>query len=231
MRDSIPALILYTIAVIIAVLGIVLDNEILLLFSKPVIVPAIFFYYVQTTKISINWFFTIGLFCHFLDDIISLLNFGNTIYFVIIFNAVNFLILLYFRIKDIEPNFINSKRKIYILMATLINSFILFFVLNLINIENETLNFSLYIYGFILWALASLSAFHFYSSNSLRNTFAALMCGCFIISNVSYAVYNFYINIEIFKILNLIMQSASYFYMVKYFTSKKIYRSDIEFDD
>lgn len=231
MRDSIPALILYIVAVIIALLGIVFDNENILLFSKPVIVPAIIFYYVQTTKIKINWFFIIGLLCNFFDDIISLLNFGNTIYFIITFNFINFLILLYFRIKDVELNYISSKRKIYIIMATLINSFILFFVLNLINIENETLNFVLYIYGFILWALVSISAFHFYSSYSLRNTFAAIMSGCFIVSNVSYAVYNFYVNIEIFKILNLIMQSASYFYMVKYFTSKKIFRSDVEFDD
>ena len=231
MKDSIPALILYITAVIIAVLGIVLDNEILLLFSKPAIVPAIFFYYIQTSKTSINWFFALGLVSNFLHDILSLLNFGNTIYFIIIFNVINFLILLYFRIKDIEPNFVSNKRKIYILMATLTNSFILFFVLNLINIENETLNFIIYIYGFILWGLVSLSAFHFYSSYSLRNTFAAIMCGCLILSNVAYAVYNFYINIEIFKILNLIMQSASYFYMVKYFTSKKIHHSDLEFDD
>ena len=231
MKDSIPALILYIIAIIIAVLGIVLNNEILLLFSKPVIVPAIFFYYLQTRKVAVSWLFTAGLLANFLDDIISLLNFENTIYFIISFNAINFLILLYFRIKDIEPNFVSHKRKIYIVMATLTNSFILFFVLNLINIENETLNFIIYIYGFILWALVSLSAFHFYSSYSLRNTFAAIMCGCFILSNVAYAVYNFYINIEIFTVLNLIMQSASYFYMVKYFTSKKIHRSDLDFDD
>ena len=231
MKDNIPALILYIIAVIIAVLGIVVDNEILLLFSKPVIVPAIFFYYIQTSKTSINWFFTLGLVAIFVEDIISILNYENVIYFLIIFNAINFIMLLYFRIKDIQPNYISNKRKIYILMATLTNSFILFFILNLINIEDEMLNFILYIYGFVLWALVSLSAFHFYSSYSLRNTFAAIMCGCFILSNVAYAVYNFYINIEIFKILNLILQSASYFYMVKYFTSKKIQRSDLEFDD
>lgn len=67
MKDSIPALILYIIAVIIAVLGIVVDNEILLLFSKPVIVPAIFFYYIQTSKTSINWFFTLGLVANFIE--------------------------------------------------------------------------------------------------------------------------------------------------------------------
>jgi hypothetical protein len=188
MKPNFITLILFVTAIFIAALGVFLENEIILLMAKAIIAPSIYFYYLQTSSKKINWLFSMIFFLNFIDDIISLLEIENGVRYIVVLNGITIIILLYFRFRDLKIMEIPTKSMIYIIFAIITNCVLLFVMLHLIVISDPLLLKISYVYSFILWLLV----FQFYSHNNLKNTYAAIMCGCLILSNIGCGLYNFY---------------------------------------
>jgi hypothetical protein len=228
MKPSNITLIVFITAICIAALGAFIESDLILLIGKPIIAPSIYFYYLQTNEKEINWLFSMIFFLNFIDDIITLLEINNGVYYIVVINGFTIAILLYLRIKDLKIIEVKAKSMLYIIMAILTNCLLLFVMLHLIVIPDPILLNISYVYSFILWLLVSLSAFQFYSHNDLKNTYAAIMCGCLILSNIGFGLYNFYLNMPIFILINVLMHSFSYFYIVKYFTTEATNNLDVD---
>ena len=81
----------------------------------------------------------------------------------------------------------------------------------------DSLTFNVFVfYGILLSSLSALICYNHLNRPTLRSYYALLMCICFIISDVFFAIYNFYLKIEIFISLNVTGQFVSYYYMVRY---------------
>ena len=218
MKPSTPALIAYLISSFLAVLGIVSDNDFLVLLMKPVIVPAIFFYYMQTRRTKVNWLFLIAMLSSFIADMIILFQLENGDIPIILLNLLMYLIFFYFAIKDMPYRNLTVFNFFYFILIVCCFLSILYFVLDLMTGLDSFLHYLLIVYGILLSLLSSVIVFNHIKLLYLKTFYAVIMCICFVTSDIFFAVYNFYLKMEVFTIFNLTVQFASYYYMVKYIT-------------
>ncbi len=219
MKVNYPSLILYVLATIFAIVGVSFNCEAFELIAKPMIVPAIYFFYVQLCKGEVNLLFTIAVFFSFTADMLVLINLPNSTLPIAFFNICMYLIFTYFILNDIGIKNFTNKKSIPLLGFSVFFLFVLSVVLDLMK-DIDQLEFNVFVfYGIILSVLSALICYNHLNKSTLRSYYALLMCICFIVSDVFFAIYNFYLKIEIFISLNVAGQFISYYYMVKYITS------------
>ena len=80
------------------------------------------------------------------------------------------------------------------------------------------------LYGLISSILASLAIINHVSTPNLKTFYSLIMCICFVTTDVFYIVYNFYMKMDVFLLLNLAAQFVSYFYMISYMTTASVKR-------
>lgn len=220
MKPSSPAFFVYLFASFFAVIGIVIKNDLLVLLMKPIIVPSIFFYYIQIKKRKIDWLFLIALLLSFIADMIILFELEDGDIPIALLNMGMYLVFLYFSIKEMpyrRLSVFNFPSFLLIVIGFLIVSFI---ILDMMTGLDSFMHSLFLIYGIILSLLASIIVFNHMKFLNIKTFYALIMCMCFVTSDVFFAIYNFYLKMEVFTIFNVSAQFASYYYMVKYFTCK-----------
>ena len=201
MKTNNPSFFLYVFSSIFAVIGIAIENEFLTLLMKPMIIPAILYYYLFTKKEKINWLFLIALFSN--------------------------LIFIYLAVKDISLINLSNIKFFYFVLIVIGSITIFYVVLNLMSGLHDFSNNLYVIYGIVLCTLASIIGFNHLNQQNDKTFYALIMCIYFIKSNVFFAVYNFYLNLQIFIILNVTVQFAGYYYMVRYITCNSYIRHEV----
>lgn len=220
MKTNNPSLFLYLFASVFAVFGIVIGNDLITLLMKPMIIPAILYYYFQTKRGKINWLFLIILLSNFISDMLVLFELPDGNIQIALLNMFSYLIFIYFTTKNVSLKNIPNISFFYFILIVIGCITILYVVLGLMSGLDDFSNNLYIIYGIILSALASIIGFNHLNQQSEKTFYALIMCICFIISDVFFAVYNFYLNLEIFIVLNVTIQFVSYYYMVRYITCK-----------
>lgn len=218
MKINSPSFFLYLFASIFSVIGIVIENEFITLLMKPMIIPAILYYYLQIKKEKINWLFVIALSSNFFSDMLVLFKLSDGDALIALLNMFSYLIFIYFTVKDISLKNLSNIKFFYFALIVIGCSTILYVVLGLMSGLDDFFNNLYIIYGIVLCTLASIIGFNHLNQQNEKTFYALIMCICFITSDVFFAVYNFYLNLEIFIVLNVTVQFASYYYMVKYIT-------------
>ena len=99
MKTKTIAYYLYFITCITALVAIVIDNELLMLIAKPIIIPAVYFYYLTKAK-TVNFFFTLVVLLSFVGDTVILLKISDPL-FVMVPYYLSYLILIGFIMSDI----------------------------------------------------------------------------------------------------------------------------------
>lgn len=211
-------LITFLIASIMTLIGMYLDNNFIVLLCKPVIIPAIYFYYLQIKEDNVNWKFTLAIMSCFIADMLAIIVFESSHFYIIFFNLICYIIFFHFALKDIIVTKIKKIKIGYTIMLLTISFLFLFYLIDLIPAQKKSLEVFFLIYGTVLAFLITLIGFNFFLNNSLKNLFAVLMSVCFLMSDIFYSIHNFYEKIMIFYILNLTLQFLSYYFMVKYIT-------------
>ncbi len=209
---------MYLFASIFEVIGIVIRNELITLLMKPMIVPAVFYYYLQVKEGKINWLFLVILLSSFTSDMLVLFELPDGNIPIALLNMFCYLIFIYFAIKDIFLKNLSDIKFFYFALIVIGCFTILYVVLGLMSGLDNFSNNLYVIYGIVLCILASIIGFNHLNQESNKTFYALIMCICFITTDVFYAVYNFYLNLEIFIVLNVTVQFASYYYMVRYIT-------------
>lgn len=216
MKSKYPSLILYTIASVVTIITTILDCDWLTFFIKPIIVPAIFYYYLQRNDFKIDGLFFLGLLSSYASDVIVLLNLENHQVIITLLNLLTYVIMLYYVVHDFLAKKIGLQ-KIVCFSGNLLSFLAVVYIMMTLISDISTVTRTIYIvYGFVLSVLASLAIINHVGTHNLRTFYGLIMCVCFVTTDVFYIVYNFYVNMQVFLLLNLAAQFVSYYYMINY---------------
>ncbi|MGX7666160.1 hypothetical protein [Flavobacterium pedocola] len=219
-----PALVLYCVASFIFIFSIVFEMGTLSMLFKPMIVPAIYFYYWQQSNGKVSVIFSVILLMFYCGDMMILIQLDNLFVPLMIMNLIAYVLLFKFLIEDLialRENRIHSSNLFSIIIFTLFLLSLLYVGLKLI-FDTSSENYSLItIYGLTLFLLGLQTVFLYILNNSKSNIFLAITVLCFIMSDLFYVLYNYYYDLSIFTYINVVCQVASFYFLVNYILSRK----------
>lgn len=220
------ALFLYFAAILLYVVAVLIGSDNLELFSKPIIIPSIYYFYYTSVKGKISYLFTFSVLSYFTGEILFLLNQDDFLVSSLVFFGIPYIIitfflaqdfLFYLKIKKYDVNNISF----YIILMLLF--YLLYNVLSFIN-ETSQIEFSIYIiYGILLLVMGLLSFLIQFNFNNKAISFMVLMVVFFIISDLFYIFSKSTKDVMALKLINLVSQQLSYYLYVRYF----VYRTKL----
>ncbi len=221
MKDSKPSLILFLIAGSLSIAARMFNNEILTLIAKPVVVPAIYYYYLQTKTRTTSFWFSVALWCFFIGDMIMILFPEDWIIYVMFFAMISYLIIVKYSLQDARKVRFNLFNFVFLTLILLLLSYIVITIVSL-NIESILNNYFLYLaYGVILIIMVTVATFNYLTDSTAAFMNLCSMALCFLVSDLFYAINAFIIKLPIIDHINLFSQFMAYFFMVRYFNSRK----------
>lgn len=220
MNISKISLSLYILSSLVTLIAVLFDMKWVEFFVKPIIIPAVFFYYLQKNE---NRFSAVLLFLfviNFASDMIAVLDEDNKNSIIVILNLICNLVLTYFfindafKLKTVERK--NSLQFVFFLTCFLAITYIFLTLIPGLYIA-KTVYYILY--GFVLSLMATISIQNSIVSNNLRPFYSMLISVSFVITDTFYVLYYFYLPMKIFLAVNLAVQFGAYFYLIKYFST------------
>jgi hypothetical protein len=228
MKASTPSLILFFVASFFAILFKVLEYSSLVLYTKSIIIPSLFIYYLVSNNYRVTLTKALIFLLCFMRDVFVLLNSKESAMGSFLCILSVYLILLVLSLKDFRSLKFNYKDSTSILIIVLLLGTICYSVLNL-KLEGLDFSFSLYvIFGIVLSLLSVVVLSNYIKNESYAFVNSMMMCVCFIITDIFFVVYNFYFNLYVFSLISIITQVLSYFFMVKYFIAKDQVKIDLD---
>ena len=221
MKTKQVALILYLISSFVAVLATILDQEVLMLLSKPTVIPAILFYYLSTKTQPVNKFLILILILNFIGDTLVLLEFENQTKIIMVPYFCSYLIFLKLTIDDVKKMGFNSQG-IFITLAVF--SFLMFIMYSLIQLFidiHKDLVIPVVIYGIVLGSFCALASYSYYVKNAVFAFYLLMTAMLSVLSDVFYIIFNFIFHFPALNYVEFAIQLLSYIFMVKYFISKE----------
>lgn len=225
MAKNNAALYVYIFAGIMFLLSIIFENEEIALVFKPVILPAIFFYYYKEVKGDINNLFVASLFLFFVGDMLYLISLDDFFEIGLMVFLLPYLVVLIFNIRDlliILKKKDNKKKDITFLFVFVILLGVLFQVLNNIDIHTKTEFVFYLLFGLELVLMGVIASMCYYNSNNRANILMLITVGLFIMSDLFFIMNKNIYSLMIFQVLNGISQTLSYYFYVKYYTERTL---------
>jgi len=216
-----PALTLYFAASLVYVLSIALhwDSIITFLF-KPMITPAIFFYYWQETKGKVRLFPSLVLLLFFMGDMLILIEYENLLVPLMLLNLIAYLILGFYVTKDllkIKNPEISSYTLLIICIVVAFLLSLLYGALILVFTASDSNYGLLTVYGVALVLLGIEAVAYYVLKNNTAGFFLLISVLCFVVCDLFYVLYNYYSQFEVFININIFCQAISFYFLVKYF--------------
>ena len=219
MKTRMIAFYLYFIACIVTMISIMAEWETMILISKPVIIPTIYFYYLTKTK-SPNLLFSIIILLNFIGDSIVLLRLDNTLYLMIPYFFA-YLLMLRFVIKDISGIKHNPTNVLLSVGVMALLAVIVWIVLDIQSEDGMSLLPPMIVYGIVLCALVTLAAYNYFADGSISSFYMLMACACAWGSDIFYVIYNLHFHIPVLNYINSSLQYITYFFLVKYMIARK----------
>ena len=221
MRTRKPALILYLTACILAMVAAAFHNETFLLLTKPIVIPAIFSYYMSAKTTSkthplVSVFFILS----FIGDTTVLLDFHATLYIMVPY-FLSYLILVYFAIDEIRKTPFDKYSAAVGLFIFVFLTVMLAMLVQFFPVEKSGLILPVWIFGIVLFIYASLAGYCFYSTAS-NVAFYMIMSALFcVVSDVFYVLFGLMKLFPDYLFFDLGLQLFSYFFIARYFILRK----------
>ena len=223
MKLNRPSLILYFVACILVVVFKVLEYDLCVLYTKSIIIPLLFIYYLITNEYKISQTkASVFLFC-FIGDIFNLINYGiSPLGALFSFLIVN---LLLFKLSYLDFTRLKFNK------SDGFPIFVSFFFLTVISISIFSLKFekmeydlSLYIiYGIISGLLIFVSIANYIKKPNFTFLSLVIMSIFSMVSDVFFLLNKFYLSLYAFSFIQIFVQLFSYFFMVTYFIENDKY--------
>lgn len=223
MKANLPSLIFYFFACTLVIFFKITENDALVLYTKSIIVPLIFIYYLITNDYKISVIKAlVFLFC-FIGDLFNMLQFNDSGLGALLSFLLVYILLLKMAIDDFKYSKFNRGDRLPMLISFFFIAAICISILSL-NFERMKLNFSLYIlYGVILSVLTFFSIINYLKKGNYTFFCLVVLCGCSIISDAFFVINKFYLNLYAFSFIHVFVQVFSYFFMATYFIEKDKY--------
>lgn len=222
MQDSQPSLYAFIFTSICVVILFVMELQDLILVVKPVIVPAIFYYYTQTTNRPISVFFTVALALFFMADMAEVFDSSDYIYLIMACGLISYLIMFRFALRE--------KIRLIFSFKTIVTVFAIFstsVVLSSNLIISSVIKKSEYLFFFIIYAIVIIMMLSYailrrLSNDASSSKFFLAMALLMFISDLLYTYSNYVTYYKTVVVISLIAQFSSYYFMVEYYNSRKL---------
>ncbi len=219
MKTKTIAYYFYFITCLTALLALAIDNEWLLLLSKPMIIPAVYFYYLARSR-TVNFWMTLVMLLNFAGDTIILLKIANPL-LVMAPYYLSYLILIGFILADIG----SSRTGIWNLVLSLLvlggHALMLYLVLDLQTMDGRKLIVPFTIYGVTLSLMVTLSVYNFLARKTISGFYMMVGSCCSLLSDVFYVLYTQHFHYPILNYINSAMQFFTYIFLVQYILHRK----------
>lgn len=218
------ALILYFIAFIFYIIAVLIGSDNLELFSKPIIIPSIYYYYYISVRGKINYLFSFSILSFFIGEILHLISREDFNISGLIFLLIPYFIILHFIIQDLVYYLKKQKIKLntfsfYIILMLLVY---LFFNVLMMMIEESNFDFFIYaLYGITLLLMGILAFVILINYTNRTILYTGFMVACFIVSDLFFVFYKKIPDLLALKMINVTTQELSFFCYISYF----IYRT------
>ncbi|MGQ7944516.1 hypothetical protein [Flavobacterium sp. WC2509] len=230
MKANTPSLILFFITSALVVVFKLLGDDMMLLCAKSMIIPSLFIYYFVSNNYKISFLKATIFLLLFVRDVFNTLRIKESAMGSFLCVLLVYILLLYIAQKELEFFEFNYRDLISISILIFGVGSICYSILKL-KLENLELDFSMYVFfGIILSFLSIVSVINYIKSGSYAFFNGVLMCICFVITDIFFVIYKFYIYNYAFTFISLITQFLSYFFMVNYFLEKDKVNQDLSDD-
>lgn len=212
-----PALGLYFISSLLVLIAVIFDWHDIEQLAKPIVIPSIFYYYLQFRYKRINWWFFTAISVSFLGDMLLLIDPNTDILWIIFCFIICYIILIKFGIEDLVPQKLTISNISIGIISVAFLLFVIFSIIDLIDPKSTERYIIFLFYGISLLILTVISLFNFFSDASKAALYFSIMALCIVISDVFYSFYHFIEPINMFNYINIFFQLASYSCMIFYF--------------
>ncbi len=223
------ALILYFTAFVLYIIAVLIGSDNLELFSKPIIIPSIYYYYYISVRGKVNYLFSFSILSFFIGEILHLISREGFNVSGLIFLLIPYFIILFFIFQDLI--YYLKKKKInlntfsfYIIVMLLV--YLLFNALMMM-IEEKSFEFFIYfLYGIFLLLMGILAFVMLINYNNRTILYTGFMVGCFLLSDLFFVFSKKIPDLIALKLINVTTQELSFFCYISYFvyrTKFKLY--------
>ena len=223
------ALILYFTAFVLYMIAVIIGSDNLELFSKPIIIPSIYYFYYISVRGKIDYLFSLSVLSFFIGEILHLISREEFNVSGLVFLLIPYFIVLYFIFQDLI--YYLKKKKInlntfsfYIIVMLLV--YLLFNALMMM-IEEKSFEFFIYfLYGILLLLMGILAFVMLINYNNRTILYTGFMVGCFLISDLFFVFSKNIPDLLALKMINVATQELSFFFYISYFvyrTKFKLY--------
>lgn len=224
MNKSTPALLMYLVASLIYVVsvGFHWDESVRFLF-KPMMMPAILFYYWQESKGKVEVIPIIILMLFFIGDILILITYQDLLVPLMLMNLMAYLLLGYYLVKDLLTVKKPEVTLYMVLIVCIVTGFLLslFYAALLLVFDTSDINYDLItIYGITLMLLGIGTVIYYMLKGDSASLYLSITMACLVLSDLFYVLYNHYTPFDVFIIINVFSQSASFYFIIKYFLAR-----------
>ena len=215
MKTSKIALIIYFNCCAFAIISYVFRLEGLMLFTIPLIIPALFFYYFAEIK-KIKIIICLFLLSNFFLNALVLMDFENELYYMIPSFFVSNLLIIIVMIKNLEKFKLNFLNITSLIIIGAFLSYILLIFLEIFSIEESNLKILVAIFGSQLLILPLLASFNIIWKINISNLFLMMCASCILVSDIFYVIFNFQNQLLVIDTIYFSCQLFSYFFFIKY---------------
>lgn len=218
------ALILYCTAFTLYVIAVFIGSDNLELFSKPIILPSIYYYYYISVRSRIDYLFSFSVISFFIGEILHLISKDEFYISGLIFLLIPYFIILYFLIQDLIYYLKKGKIKLNTFSFYIILMLLVYLFFNVLMMVFEENNFEFFIYALYGITLLFMGILTFVMQINFTNRtilFSGLMAASFIVSDLFFVFHKKLSDLIALKMINVATQELSFFCYISYF----IYRT------
>lgn len=219
-----PALILYFAASLVYVLSVVFSwDSVITFLVKPMITPAIYFYYWQESKGKVGILPSLVIWLFYIGDMMILIEYEEILVPLMTLNLAAYLMLGFCLTKDIlrikNPD-IGTSTILIISIVVLFLLSLLYAALTLVFTSIDTNYGLLVVYGFTLVLLSVETVAFYILKNNTASFYLLIGILCLVICDLFYVLYNYYAPLAVFININIFCQAVSFYFIVKFFIYK-----------
>jgi hypothetical protein len=212
---------LFIIASFFALVATIIDNEWLMILSKPMIIPSLFIHYSISEKKETSIELLVVLLIYFISDAITLIHIENSTLYIMILDYIPYILLLKVVIQDaVKSGFCINKFGLGIVLFGLLMSAMYFLLDSLVN-QDPDFVFPIISYGIILGLYVTVSSYNYFKtgfSDAASFIFVAAVFG--LIADVIFVITNMVFSVNALSYIEFAFQIISYFYIVAYFVNR-----------
>ncbi|WPO77613.1 hypothetical protein [Flavobacterium sp. KACC 22761] len=220
MKANKPSLILFFVALLFTIILDYTQQDILAIYPKAVVLPAIFFYFIISSDFKIGKTEGVIFFFCFVGQVFDLMDIeiselGAVISFLIVY-------LLILKLFIIDHERIKLKRK-DILPVSIVVIFIVYLLVSVLSLQLDNMkryNVLYTFYGIVLSVLSYYSFVTYITKGTHLALLMSLMAISYIFSDIFY-IFNQYFSYSVVLVLiRDVTQILGYYFMVEYFLEK-----------